>query len=71
MPKKVHEISGILAVMNRKDRIEPNLIGIDAQQPGTDRMNLNAAVDLLLGVGFGGNGGDEEHYRGASGSPEG
>jgi hypothetical protein len=38
VPKKVQEIGGVLTVMNREGRIEPDLIGIAAQQPGADRM---------------------------------
>jgi hypothetical protein len=38
VPKKIQEIGGVLAVMDRKGRIKSNLIGIAAQQPGADRM---------------------------------
>ena len=38
VPQKIQEIGGVLAVMDRKGRIKSNLIGIAAQQPGTDRM---------------------------------
>src|SRR5262245_3596905 len=36
MTHEVHEVSGILAVVDRKSRIEPNRVGIHAQQPRTD-----------------------------------
>ena len=38
MPNEVYEVRGILAIMNGELRIEPELDGIFAQQPGADSM---------------------------------
>ena len=38
MPDKVHEVGGVLAVVNRKGRIQADLLGVFAQQPGADAV---------------------------------
>ena len=38
MPDKVHEVGGVLAVVNRKGGIQADLLGIFAQQPGADAV---------------------------------
>ena len=38
MPDQVHQVGGILAIMNREVGIEPDLVGIVAQQPRADAV---------------------------------
>jgi hypothetical protein len=38
MPNKIHQIGGILAIMDRERRLEPNLLGIVAQEPCANPM---------------------------------
>lgn len=38
MPGKIHQVRGIIAVVNGKGGIEPDLFGIHAQQPGADAV---------------------------------
>jgi hypothetical protein len=38
MPNQVHEVGGVFAVVNRKGRIQADLFGVFAQQPGADAV---------------------------------
>jgi hypothetical protein len=38
MPDEVHEVGGVLAVMDCEGRIQADLFGVLAQQPGTDAV---------------------------------
>ena len=38
MPDQIHQIGGILAIMDRERRIEPDLLGIVAQEPRANPM---------------------------------
>ena len=38
MPDQVHEVGGVFAVVNCKGRIQADLFGVLAQQPGADAV---------------------------------
>ena len=38
MPDQVHEVGGVFAVVNREGRIQTDLLGVLAQQPGADAV---------------------------------
>ena len=38
MPDQVHEVGGVFAVVNRKGRVQADLFGVLAQQPGADAV---------------------------------
>ncbi|MBA7644774.1 hypothetical protein ES703_52520 [subsurface metagenome] len=38
MPDQIHQIGRVLTIVNGKCRVEADLVGIFAKQPGTDTM---------------------------------
>ena len=38
MADQIHQVGGVLAIVDREGAIEPDLLGVFAQQPGADRV---------------------------------
>ena len=39
--EEIHQVRGILAVMDRKGAVESDLVGVLAQEPGADRVECS------------------------------
>jgi hypothetical protein len=47
MPDQIHQIGGILAIMDRERRLESNLASIIAQEPRTDAVERSGPGECV------------------------